>query len=164
MTKKTIQLIQTIDREIELLNRRRSDLVKLQEKKKELEASKNIIPLEKLKQYAITDNCNIWGIFPFVNRDSCGQDTFKLGDEEFKLFKEIDTITSSGFGKDERTIFSKTKVSREYLEKAKDIADILQINGEPRIYLVTKDNAIVEDRAVIMTIGNLCFMFAPRVG
>jgi len=162
MSKPTIV---SIDIEIEKLQEKKRQLLKAQEEKLKKQKEKEQLSTEILKQYAITDTANIWGIFPFIKRDESPQN-FILKDKRY-LPIEYNVIKSESFGNEERTILSKTKVSREYINKAKEIAELLgrkEHYNEPKFYMEHNNKGeIVEDNAVIMVIDNICFMFAPRV-
>lgn len=161
MVTKKIKTIDSIQKEIDKLETEKRKLREAEELRIKQEKAKNEIPLDKLKEYAIVDSCNIWGIFPFIKRGS-DVDKFLLQDKEYMPISK-DRITSVGFGEEERTVFSKTKVSREYINKAIQIGKLIDKDEDPVFYLKTKDGQIIENQAVIMVIQDLCFMFAPRV-
>lgn len=163
MTKK-IKTIDSIQKEIDKLYSEQKKLREAEELRIKQEKAKNTIPLDKLKDYGICDNCNVWGIMPFIRRYTDNYDSFKIGDDVYSRFHENKSITSKGFWEEEKVTISKTKFSREYLEKAKKIAEIMgRDTSEPIFYLQTKDGAIKENQAMIMVIDDICFMFAPRV-
>jgi hypothetical protein len=154
-----------IENEISKLYKEKEMLRDNEKKKEEAEKNKNKISLDKLKNYGAIDICNVWGIFPFIEKYHEVPEKFVLNNEEYFKFEEREQIKSIGFGDDERTIISKTKISRDYLNKAIKIANLLGHNEDSLSFYIQKNKQgeVIEDKAIILVIGNICFMFAPRV-
>lgn len=162
--KKTIE---TINTEIRKLEEQKRKLYELAEKKRLAEKNKDKISLDKLKNYAVTDVSCIWGIFPFIERYSGTPDKFTLKDEEYSEFKDKVSIISEGFGKEEKINIGKSRFSREYIQKAIEIVKLLgyPIEDESVHFYVQKNKQgeIIKDKAILMVVNCICFMFAPRV-
>jgi hypothetical protein len=162
-----VKTIESINKQIIKLELERAKLRELEDKKKEEEKNKNKLPLEKLKNYAITDISNIWGIFPFIERYCSTPEEFTISGERYVEFKDKPNIISEGFGKEERITICKSKYSREYLNKIFEIVKILGYkcyDEDITFYcVVDKDYNYKKDTALLIEINNMCFMIAPRV-
>jgi hypothetical protein len=155
--------IEQIDKEISDLYSERKKIQEEKEKERKIKEKRSRIPLEKLKDYSVVDSSNVWGIMPFIKKYQEFPEEFKLEKDTYCLFENKDKIASLGFKEGETITFSKTKFSREYIEKAVEIAKILGKEDYPKFFLQSKNGEIIEHQAMIMTIRDMCFMFAPRV-
>lgn len=129
-------------------------------------AEKGEINLINLKDYWVTDACNVMAIIP--NRELVG-DTFFIKEmglfKEFKEDVEIKLKITDLMKKFEVVKFSKTKFSAEYIEKAVKTAKEYIGQENFRVFLVydEKENKFVEDNPCLLVFDNMVFCLAPRI-
>lgn len=114
--------------------------------------------------YAILEPCNVMGILPLFRRNDVeGEDLVEV--KQWGKFKRIDDkeIQRPGFDGDV-FVFSKTRFSKEFIDKAVETAKPLFPN-RPVIYLRWDEEkkAYVENHPCLLIFGRLCFVLAPRV-
>ncbi|HEY0090103.1 MAG TPA: hypothetical protein VGB37_14750 [Candidatus Lokiarchaeia archaeon] len=119
----------------------------------------------KLKDYAILDNCNIAGIFPFIKRNDEEIKELETEMGYFKFFEKpkINLIMGNNFKGDVIEIEG-TRYSKEYIYQIKKMASIW-FNSTPKILLRydKEKNEIIKNNILMLIFDDkMCFILAPR--
>lgn len=116
------------------------------------------------KDYLITDCCNVCAIVPFERDEDLDKDIIEI--EGLSTFKKVDEnikVNMRSSWEFNTWTIKKSKYSWEYLNKFKNVAGAWDIKDSPEFYMRYENNEFMEDNPIVVKIGRLVFLLAPRV-
>lgn len=118
-----------------------------------------------LKDYAVSDPTNCWGIFPFIKRDEDLKDILETDAGTFKKIEEPKiTMSLNKELSGEVYTIENTKFSKKFIRRIIKMGDIMYSNYDIYMkYSVEEDKFLDDEPILIIFGGKLCFMLAPRI-
>ena len=118
-----------------------------------------------LKDYAILDTTNCWGIFPYINREEDLKDILESDSGTFKRLEEPKiTISLDKELYGETYTIENTKFSKEFISSIIKMGDVMYSGYEFYMKYSVEEDKFLDDEPILIIFGNkLCFMLAPRI-
>jgi hypothetical protein len=118
-----------------------------------------------LKDYAILDPTNCWGIFPYINREEDLKDILETDSGTFKKIEEPKiTMSLDKELSGEKYTIENTKFSKDFISSIIKMGDVMYSDYEFYMKYSVEKEKFLDDEPILIIFGNkLCFMLAPII-